>query len=621
MKKYISIALCVALVALSASSCDKLLKPESPSTYDEETVFSNYDLAESAVFGVVQALGIDKSYRNRFLVWYGFNTDIEWYNTYNPGGDKGKTDITIYNCLPDNQELGDENGCYTQIYLAVERANLAVAGLRKYGNVEQNKDMAYLLGEVLTLRAMLYYDLCKAWGDVPARFEPVTTETIYLPKSSRDVIFKQILSDLDTAVDYLDYPGTTVRTSRTDRVNKVFAEGLYARIALMAAGSALRPADGQVGTGDVGSIRTSTDPDLQPGVLYPKALRHLKDAIANGGCALDPDYEAYWKRQSARQNIRWDGETLYVIPFGSGRGQWNNYFALRAETGSRYNTYSGNRGGSAGPVPYVYWMYDSRDQRRDITCVNYKWDKEDKLSPAGPADWYFGKYRFEWGDAPASANDDGVKPVVMRYSDVLLMAAEIANELQNMGSAEATLDDAKGFFKPVRERAFPGNESVADAYVDALGTYDAFKAAIIDERALEFCGEFLRKADLIRWGLLKKNMDKAKDELRALRDHTGKYATVGSTVYYKFDDAQETIQLWGYNPGETTAPAGSGWDSKSDYFSKVKSSDNKDTGLYEGRINGIYHNGDQVEWYMYWPIFSKQITNSQNYLVNDYYYE
>ena len=75
------------------------------------------------------------------------------------------------------------------MYTAIERANLAIEGLRKYGNVEADANMAYLLGEALTLRAMVYYDLCKAWGDVPARFEPVTSETTYLPKSSREVIF------------------------------------------------------------------------------------------------------------------------------------------------------------------------------------------------------------------------------------------------------------------------------------------------------------------------------------------------------------------------------------------------------------------------------------------------
>ena len=34
------------------------------------------------------------------------------------------------------------------------------------------------------------------WGDVPARFEPVTSETTYVPRSDRDIIYKQLLADL-----------------------------------------------------------------------------------------------------------------------------------------------------------------------------------------------------------------------------------------------------------------------------------------------------------------------------------------------------------------------------------------------------------------------------------------
>ena len=247
MKKIFNLILCIAVISALASSCDSLLKPESPSSYEAETVYSNYNLAEGTVFAITEAFCIDKSYRNRFLPWYGFNTDIEWYNTYNPGGDQGKSDIGIYDCRPDNGQLNEAEGCYTLMYTAIERANLAIEGLRQYGDVQNKEDMAYLLGEALTLRAMIYYDLCKAWGDVPARFEPVVSETIYLPKSSREVIFKQLLTDLDEAIGYLPYPGKTTQTRRTDRINKVFAEGLYARIALMASGYALRPEEGMVG--------------------------------------------------------------------------------------------------------------------------------------------------------------------------------------------------------------------------------------------------------------------------------------------------------------------------------------------------------------------------------------
>jgi len=614
MKKILNFVLCIAAAACLVSSCDNLLKPESPSSYETSAVYSNYTLAENAIFGISHAFGIDKSYRNRLLAWYGFNTDIEWYNTYNLGNDNDKSEIGVYDCLPDNNQLNEAEGIFTIMYTAIERANLAIEGLREYGNVKEKDDMAYLLGEALTLRAMLYYDLCKAWGDVPARFESVKAETIYLPKSSREVIFKQILSDLDEAVGYLPYPGKTTATSRTDRINKVFAEGLYARIALMASGYALRPDEGQVGKGDLGSVSLPYDPELQQAVLYPKALAHLKDAIANGGCRLDTDYEAYWKRQSAQKNIPFDGETLYVIPFGEARGQWNNYFAVRAGKYTRYNTYKDARGGSAGPLPYLWWKYDARDVRRDITCVNYKWDDEtDELIPAGIASWYFGKYRFDWQGKPASSADDGVKPVVMRYSDVLLMAAEIENFLNGPTT------DAKNWLLQVRSRAFKGNEDVAETYVNGLTSKDAFQKAIEDERALEFCGEFLRKADLIRWNKLKSNLDAAKTELQNLRARTGDYAGANDDIWYQYDDDTETIAIWGFNAGENAKPAGN-WTKKTQYFSKTVGDDTTPTGLYDARINGIYSHGDQMEWYMYWPIFNSQITNSQDYLVNDYYY-
>ena len=144
--------------------------------------------------------------------------------------------------------------------------------------------------------------------------------------------------------------------------------------------------------------------------------------------------------------------------------------------------------------------------------------------------------------------------------------------------------------------------------------------AIIDERAFEFCGEFLRKADLIRWGLLQSRMDDAKVELRALRDHTGKYSDLGSTIYYKYDDETETIALYGYEHGQTSIPAGEGWESKTNYYSNTEDSSGNATGLHDTRIEGLYKHGNTVEYYMYWPIFSNQITNSQQYLVNDYYY-
>ena len=606
MKKYLYI-LTAAVFALSLSSCEKILDTESPSAFDAATVYSNYSLTEGTIFGITEAFCEVNSYRGRFLPWYGFNTDVEWYNTYKPGD--GKSDIAAYDCLPNNSQLNLSNGPFPLMYMGIERANLVIEGLREYGKVDEKADMAYLLGEALTLRAMIYYDLTKAWGDVPARFESLTSETIYAPKESRDVIYKQILADLEEAIPYLPYPGASAATSRTDRVNKVFAEGLYARIALAASGYAIRPDDGKVGTGDLGTVRLSNDSELQKSVLYPKALAYLKDAIASGSASLESDYRNMWYKFNNMDNLTAGPayETLYVIPFGAGRGRWNFTFAINSEGASISNGVS--RGGDAGPVPTMFFKYGANDQRRDITCVNYKWNKDNSIEPAGIGKWYFGKYRFEWMDAQpyTGGNDDGIKPVVMRYADILLMAAEIENELNGPNGA-------KQYLLPVRERAYKGHESEAEAYVAALGSKEAMFDAIVDERALEFCGEFLRKADLIRWNLLKTKLDAAVEDMLALRSLEGDYASLTGDIAYTYADDAKSIDITFLTAGGET-PKGA--ELSVGYVSKYD--DAKKTGFYTDRIHGIYTS--DPEQHMFWPIFNDTMTNSQGYIKNDYGYD
>ena len=603
MKKILYSVLSVAVVVLAASSCEKILDSNSPSAFDSATVYGNYSLTEGTIFGITESFCEVNSYRGRFLPWYGHNTDIEWYNTYKKGD--GKSDISAYDCLPNNAQLNQSNGPFPLMYMGIERANLVIEGIREYGNPSERPEMAYLLGEALTLRAMIYYDLIKAWGDVPARFTPLTSETIYAPKVSRDVIFKQILSDLEEAIPYIPNPGETAATSRTDRVNKVFAEGLYARIALLASGYALRPEDGAVGTGDLGTVRLSSDPELQKEVLYPKALNYLKAAY--GKAALESDYEYYWYKQSNMDNLTAGpgSETLYVIPFGEGRGRWNYTYAIKSEGASI--TANTSRGGDVGPLPTVYFMYDEGDQRRDVTCVNYQWNKGDVIEPAGIGKWYFGKYRFEWMHAQpyTGGNDDGIKPVVMRYSDILLMAAEIENELNGPAGAKKYLEE-------VRARAC--GEDAAAAYVAALSTKEDFFEAVAKERALEFCGEFLRKADLIRWNRLKESLDAAKAQMNDLRDLAGDFAGLSGDIAYVLSEDGESLDIKFLAPGEK---APSGYELSAGYVNKYD--DAKKTGFYAEKIEGIYAQ-DPVQ-HMFWPIFNDTMTNSQGYIKNDYGYD
>ena len=613
MKK-ITYILSAVIVAAMAVSCEKFLDSESPSTFDSASVYSNYSLTENTIFSIAQSFGETNNYRGRYLSWIGLNSDIEWYNTFKPTDEKYQ--IAGYSQLPNNSQLNLNNGPFAKMYEAIERANLCIEGIREYGDPANKADMAYLLGETLTLRAMIYYDLVRAWGDVPARFESTTSETIYKPKVSRDEIFKQLLADLEEAIPYLPYPGATAATSRTDRVNKMFAQGLYARIALMASGYAQRPDDGKVGTGDLGTNRITNDPDLQKSVLYPKALAYLQDAISSGTASLE-DFETLWKKQSNQDNLQAGPghEPLYVIPFSNGRGRWNFTFAVRSEGSSYAGGATVTRGGDAGPVPTLWFKYDKDDVRRDISCVNWRWNANDEQELVGIQRWYFGKYRWDWltSNPYTGGNDDGVKPVVLRYADILLMAAEIANEQGNLSYAKEQL-------LKVRERAFKGHEDKAEAYVDKLSSQEDMFNAIVDERAFEFCGEMTRKFDLIRWGLLKEKMDQAKSEMRQLRDRTGIFADVNhlgdeGDVYYQMDGNR--IVIYGFS-GEAVKPAGA-WEKKAGYFGKVVDSKGVDTGLYESLIDGLYSR-DPVQ-YMFWPIYNDTMTNSQGNIKNDYGYE
>ena len=602
-----------ALIAVCASSCENFLDSESPSAFDSATIFSNYDLAESQYFSALQSFGETNSYRGRYLPWIGLNSDIEWYNTYKPTDEKYQ--IAGYTLAPNNGQLNCANPPFAKMYEAIERLNLCIEGLNQFGKVEENASMAKLLGEVLTIRALVYYDLIRAWGDVPARFEPITSGTIYRPKESRDVIFKQLLADLEKAIPALPWPGQDATTSRSDRVNKMFAQGLYARIALMASGYAIRPEDGMVGTGDLGTVRLSSDPELQKDVLYPKALAYLREAISSRTASLE-DYETLWKKQSNMNNLAAGPghEPLYVIPFSDGRGRWNYTFAVRSD-GSKYAGGSTvNRGGDAGPVPTMWFRYDPKDIRRDITCVNWRWNADNEKELPGIQKWYFGKYRFEWmtSNPYTGVNDDGVKPVVLRYADILLMAAEIANETGDLNYAKEQL-------LKVRERAFKGNEDKAEAYVNAIGSKEAMFNVIVDERAFEFCGEMTRKFDLIRWNLLKKKMDETIAEMKDLRNLSGKFAAINKLegdVYYQYSD--DVITIWGFN-GEDTAPKGN-WVRKPGYITKVVSDKGLDTGLYDDLIeHGIY--SADPEQHMFWPIFNDAMSNSQGKIKNDYGYD
>jgi hypothetical protein len=533
MKKLIYSILFFSIL-ITGPSCKKILDAPTKSSMDESVIFSTPVLAEGAIAGVIQSFAETNSYRGRYLVFYGSNTDCEVTNSLKSTTDD-KARLSNYNTNVDNTQMNTDNNAWAKFYEGIERANLAIRGLRKYGDVENNPQLAQILGEMLTLRAVIYNDLLKAWGDVPARFEPVTSESVYLARSDRDVIYKQLLADLLEAEDLVAWPNETPVTTSVERVNKAFVKGLRARLALAAGGYGQRPD---------GTVRRSTDPDLAPDKMYAIARQECLDVINHPGAGKLLPFDQVFKLLAGEQEQA-GLESLWEIPFSAGRGRVIFDLGVKHTTVDKYTQQA--RGGTDGPNPIMYYEYDSDDARRDVTCVPYEWTNG-KQVPTNLGKWYFGKYRYEWlNRVVTSTNDDGLNWMYMRYADVVLMAAEAINELDGPAAAAP-------YLKMIRDRAFPNNPEKVNAYMQQVTTSkETFFNAIVEERALEFTGEMLRKGDLIRWNLLSTKLNEAKTKLEQLEHREGEYADLPQKIYYKTADDGESVIIYGLNHGDTDA--------------------------------------------------------------------
>ena len=71
--------------------------------------------------------------------------------------------MVTYNATTDNQYMNTDNNVWAKLYEAIERANSAITGMDEYSDMS-NANMRQFYGELLTLRAFIYFDLIKAFG-------------------------------------------------------------------------------------------------------------------------------------------------------------------------------------------------------------------------------------------------------------------------------------------------------------------------------------------------------------------------------------------------------------------------------------------------------------------------
>ncbi|MEG1587643.1 MAG: RagB/SusD family nutrient uptake outer membrane protein, partial [Bacteroidales bacterium] len=471
-KNYMKCFLLAALIGMTG--CNDFLDVESKSQFSEDIVFSKEETAAGMVNGIYHYFGETNSYRSRLISYVGVNSDSELQSAAADGSestqDRRSMAVYLQNAnLADGFNNAGGKEPWSYLYAAIEHCNLCIAGIREYGNPAPGNRMGELLGEALTLRAFFYFDLVKYWGDVPARFTPLSKDDLFIPKSDRTVIYDQIIGDLGYASELLPWAGGSATTTSVERVSKGFAKGLRARIALNAAGKALVRQDrNNTAGGDAGKIDYVFEDAAKRQQLYDIVKNECIDVIGSGKHPLSASFSQIWK-EVMNDDASAGRESMFEIGFKTARGQHGRLLGMVSSV-TKYTEKEVSPYVIA--MPTLFYDYAEGDSRRDVTLVPYKYVKtSQKLTGGDEKNGFqdisditkisFGKYRTSYRDyeknGPMKGDDWGTNFPVMRSADLYLMAAEAINELEGPANA-------KPYLVEVRNRAFGSQDGNLNQY-------------------------------------------------------------------------------------------------------------------------------------------------------------
>lgn len=364
------------------------------------------------------------------------------------------------------------NNNWIAYYKAIYRCNML---LSKMDQIEWGGDTVLrntYESETKFIRAYLYFEMARLWGSVPLLTTP-SSENV--PQATPEEIYKVIAEDLVFASTNL--PTEAYNVKPNGRVTKWAAKSLLGRVYLYYTG--------YYGKTDLAGVVTKT-----------QALAHLEDVIASSGHGLVDDFAALWPAASVEKYAgEANREFVFSIKYtytsdynGNTDGnQWMVMFGMR-----EFSSYPYGRGWGVTVNSKLWNAFSATDTRRTASIIGIDEEKI-KFDKKNSQREYTGYYNKKYSpmvdkngvDLPITLGSQFwdisqfQDYVVLRYSDVLLMAAELGS-----GSAQA-------YFDAVRKRAYKDN------FVSSPATIDN----IMNERRLEFALEGIRYYDLLRQGI------------------------------------------------------------------------------------------------------------------------
>ena len=457
-KKYI---LLFAALLLVFDSCKKdPLNLNPPDQIATTTFFkqkSDFDEALAAVYASMQT--------EEFSYGMGFRDCLtdDAYNQFNSGNvtsiDQGDLSATIG---------GYQQAIYDDAYTGIARVNNFLQQLAAYKNADITDAIRkQYTGEVMFVRAFMYYQLYTIYGDVPLVTQTLTLATEKQPKVPAAQILAQIESDLNYGITNLS-PQPYI--SNYGHACASSAQALLARVLIFAA---------YQGTGTV-------DPTMMTQV------RDLCKAVVPQ-YSLDPTYINVF-RDATQATSK---EVIFTINFlaPNNTAPWDLYYGnydACAPYENMVDDYECTDGLPWGTSPLTDKVntFNNRDPRLSVSIFKgfVDWGNGNTYVPANPVPTGYGTKKFlEPKNIPYSFSTLSQQDaVILREAEVMLMYAEAENEISGPDATVYQLTTA------IRARsgmpAYPAGLSQAD-----------MRQRIRHERRIELAFEGLRHFDLIRW--------------------------------------------------------------------------------------------------------------------------
>jgi hypothetical protein len=467
MKKYSKILGVISFLAL-LTSCKKWV---------------DYNPHQDFVVTAQDYLQSESDYRTMEISVY---TPMQWLNQVVPVGDIASDNavsggesasdvlslqqIDDYTLTPVNSTLSD---IWQSAYEGINRANYMTqykaANLQGVTVDFAGKDALY--GEVYFMRAYYYFTLVKMFGDVPFFVDKrlSLSDSRTFQRTPKADIYKQIELDLTNAVAVLP-----IVQQQKGRITKYAAEALLGKVLLYQN-------------------------------KYDAAAPVLQDVINSNLFSLQADFGSIFLASGEN-----GGESVFEIQYsntspyynwgGVTRGQGNyavQQCGIRGLNGSADMPYA--PGWSTNlPTQNLATAYQAGDKRKTVTVLdieayktaNPSFNVTYQAAPYKNTGLYNQKYLPKKGETSGQVelNYDNNQRII-RYAEVLLMAAEAYSKATSADNAKAQL-----YLNTVRSRAFGDNTHNITSTGTAL--YDA----IINERRLELAMEGDRFFDLVRTG-------------------------------------------------------------------------------------------------------------------------